>query len=87
MQMDCHVKRRHCNIGWLVHRLSYGRSMELVEHVGLVEVVECMCYVLELGLVEVVELEYELDNRLLIQRYIPRMGKKSKQKFTINKML
>lgn len=71
MQMGYHVKRRRCNIGWLVHRLSYGHNMVLVERVGLVVVVECMCYGLGVGLDVVVELEHELDNRLLSQRYIP----------------
>lgn len=77
MHMGCHVEQRRCNIGWLVHRLSYGHSMELVvvEHVGLVVVVECMCYVLVVGLDVVEELAHELDNKLLSRRYIPKEQK------------
>lgn len=71
MQMGYHVKRRRCNIGWLVHRLSYDHNMVLVERVGLVVVVECMSYGLGVGLDVVVELEHELDNKLLSQCYIP----------------
>lgn len=72
MQMGYHVKRRRCNIDWLVHRLSYGHNMVLVERVRLVVVVEYMCYGLGVGLDVVVELEHGLDNRLLSQRYIPK---------------
>lgn len=55
VHMGCHVERHHCSIGWLAHKLIRVHSMELVEvvvvmevvveHVGLVVVVECTCYV------------------------------------------
>lgn len=67
MHMGYHLKRHHCNIGWLGRTLSCYRNMAMVlaEHVELVVVEGCTSYGLVVGLGR------ELGNKFPIQRYIP----------------